>query len=230
MANYQAIIFDLYNTILDDDQGFVEREKYRIDTIYTTLEKALFPIPYSEVQEKYGMMTLYMSQAHETGKAVHPFHLVNYLLDKLNVHDVVITKKVYDAFADAVLQINPKPIKNVEKALKYLKEKGKKVGLLSNTGKTPGHAIRMLLLEMGLQRYFDDMIFSDEVGFLKPQKVIFELAVQRLDVDKEQTIFIGDLKYNDYDGAINAGLNAHLFDEKKDDLYQLAIQYCGSYE
>lgn len=227
---YQAIVFDLYNTILDDAQGLVEREQYRLDTIYTILEKALFPIKFETLQEKYGKMTLYQSEIHATGKAVHPFRLVNYLLSELNVHDVIISKKVYDTFADAVLQINPKPIKHAERALKYIKEKGKKVGLLSNTGKTPGHALRMLLLELGLYRYFDEMVFSDEIGFLKPDKAIFDITVARLGVSKEDTIYIGDLKHNDYDGAINAGLNAHLFDRNKDDLYQLAIQYCGSFE
>lgn len=228
MHDYACVIFDLYNTIIDDEEGIAQREKYRLDALYTILEKSNFPVTFAELSEKYGEMTLYYSEYHgSTGKAFSPFRQVEYLLNSLKVRDLVVFKRSYDVYTEALLHIPPKPLLHAEKALTYLQEKGKKIGLISNTGRTPGIVLRLMLKEINLYDYFDDMMFSDEVGFLKPEKMIFDVAVERLGVDKKETIFIGDIKECDYTGAINAGLNAHLFDRNRDDLFQLALSYSG---
>jgi HAD superfamily hydrolase (TIGR01549 family) len=231
MHDYACIIFDLYNTILDDTKGIDEREKYRLDNIYTILEKSLFPVKFKVLEKKYAEMelTMYENQA-KSNIAFTPFHQVDYLLNLLSIHDIVIFKKVYDCYIDALLQISPRLIKNADTALKLLKERGKKIGLISNTGKTSGCIIRLLLKQLGVYQYFDDFTFSDEIGFLKPDPLIFNTAVQKLGVPKSDIMFIGDLKNIDYDGAVNAGLNAHLFKKNEEDLYQLAVSYSGDFE
>lgn len=226
---YKAVIFDLYNTLMDDARGLEERERYRIDTIYSILEKSNYPVLHSEVAEKYGQTILRMGEVHATGLAFHPFDQVTYLLHSLKIDDIVIHKKVYDALISAVLQITPQLMPNAKKALSYLKENDKKVGLISNTARTPGHALRFLLKELGIEPYFDSLIFSDEVGFLKPEKVIFDLSLAQLGVNAEDAIFVGDLKRVDFDGAVTAGLHAHLFNKEKDNLYELAVEYCGGF-
>lgn len=227
MYKYQCVIFDLYSTLIDDNEGLAQREKYRLDSIYTILEKSGYPTTFAKLSEKYGEMTVYTYEYHNSGIAFSPFSQIDYLLKLLNVNDIVVFKKVYDAYSGAVLHILPKPMNNAERALELLKSKNIKIGLISNTGKTPGMALRLMLKSLELYKYFDDTLFSDEVGYLKPNKHIFDIAVDRLVVERKETIFVGDLKASDYDGAINAGLNAHLFDPKQDDLYKLAMVYCG---
>jgi FMN phosphatase YigB (HAD superfamily) len=134
MADYHYVYFDLYNTINDDTEGYDQREKYRIDTMYSILEKSLFPVRFGQLSKKYGELTLHVAELNEKGFVMHPFDQVGYILKELNVRDIVIYKKVYDAFVDAIVQIAPKPMHNAEKALAYLKENGCKVGLISNTG------------------------------------------------------------------------------------------------
>ncbi len=212
------------------DQGYAEREQYRLDTIYSILEKGLYPVKFADLREKYGEMTLYYHSVHEkSNHACSPFYQVQKLLDLLGIQDVVIFKKVYDAYINAVLQINPKLMNNAAKALEHLKDKGCKISIISNTGKTPGDVLRLLLKEMGIFHFFDDMLYSDEVGVLKPHPLIFDLAVERLGAVKTETLFIGDIKYCDVDGAQNAGLAAHLFNREEDDLFQLAVNYSGGY-
>ncbi len=226
MHNYKWVIFDLYNTIIDDREGYEQREKFRLDSIYTIIEKSNYPVKFAELSEKYGEMTLaYLKYHAETKRAFIPFYQVEYLMNLLHIEDIVVFKKVYDSYVEAVLHIPPKPMKNAAKALEALKENDKKIGLVSNTGRTPGYVLRILLKELNLLKYFDCLVFSDEAGFLKPDKRIFDFAVEMLDADKNETIFIGDIKSSDYDGAINAGLNAHLFNPDIDNLYQLAMSY-----
>ncbi|MDE6607461.1 MAG: HAD family hydrolase, partial [Lachnospiraceae bacterium] len=57
-----------------------------------------------------------------------------------------------------------------------------------------------------LFRYFNDSIFSCNVGLLKPDKQIYELAMQRLSVSPEQCLFIGDGGSNELCGAKSAGM------------------------
>lgn len=230
MTDYGCIVFDLYGTLIDDSQTGSEREQLRLDNIFTTLEKSLFPIKFKALQKAYGEMTVEMSEYQDDKKVSYtPYRQVECLLEKLSVRDVVVFKKVYDAYTDAVLEISPKLMKNAKEALALLSERGKKIGLISNTGRSPGHVLRFLLKELGIASYFTDMTFSDEAGVIKPDPLIFDIALRKLGSDPRDTLFVGDLKSIDYDGALRAGLNAHLFSAQSEDLLDLAAKYSGGY-
>jgi putative hydrolase of the HAD superfamily len=79
-----------------------------------------------------------------------------------------------------------------------------KLGLLSNANDD----LRKILGERWqIAGHFDDMIISAEVGLLKPDRRIYELAVHRLGVQPGETILIDDLPLN-VEGARVAGLQA----------------------
>ncbi|MCO6495015.1 MAG: YjjG family noncanonical pyrimidine nucleotidase [Bacteroidetes bacterium] len=63
----------------------------------------------------------------------------------------------------------------------------------------------------GIESYFKDVIISEEVGYKKPEKEIFELALTRSGFDKSQAVMVGDSFELDIIGAINAGLGAIWF-------------------
>ena len=63
----------------------------------------------------------------------------------------------------------------------------------------------------GLFRYFDTIILSDEVGALKPSQAFYEAALKTAKAEAESTIMIGDNYQNDIVGAMNAGIDALLF-------------------
>jgi putative hydrolase of the HAD superfamily len=70
---------------------------------------------------------------------------------------------------------------------------GVKTGLLSNSlGTEPYNASAV----WGLGDYFDTMVVSGEVGLRKPDPEIFELAVKRLGVPAEATVFVDDMDHN----------------------------------
>ena len=57
-----------------------------------------------------------------------------------------------------------------------------------------------------LCQYFNDAVFSCRVGLLKPDRQIYELAMQRLNVAPRQCLFIGDGGSNELCGAKSAGM------------------------
>lgn len=226
MSEINCFIFDLYNTIIDDELTFLERERYRLDTIYTILEKYCYPVKFPKLQSVYNDMIDYMGEYHIVyRKAFTPFYQVDYLLKKLSIDDFIVFKKIYDVYTEAILQIPPKLMYNAEKALKYIKERGIKIGLITNTGRTPGDKLRMLLKDLKILQFFDGLFFSDEVGFLKPHPEIFNNCLRWLDVEKSKCLFIGDTYYSDYYGAIGVGMKAYLYKKGEDDLYQISLKY-----
>ncbi len=103
-----------------------------------------------------------------------------------------IQKLTGRTFAEAEDVQKPQLIKNAP-LLAYIRElkgRGYKIGLLSNIGSS---WIRDSFLTAEEQALFDDMIFSFEVGLVKPDPRVFRLACKRLDVEPPQTVLIDDI-------------------------------------
>ena len=69
------------------------------------------------------------------------------------------------------------------------------------------------LRQSGLLPYFAYVVLSDEVGVLKPDARIFEVALRRNrrtlpDLEKADVVMIGDSWHSDIEGARNAGIDA----------------------
>jgi HAD superfamily hydrolase (TIGR01549 family) len=83
-----------------------------------------------------------------------------------------------------------------------LKAKGLKTGFLSNTE----IAAMEFFYEQGYDM-FDALVFSCEVGFVKPEKQIFEIMAKRLDLPAGEIVFTDD-RVEFVKGAKDAGLIA----------------------
>jgi putative hydrolase of the HAD superfamily len=66
--------------------------------------------------------------------------------------------------------------------------------------------------KMGIGHYFHFSLAAGEVASWKPNKAIFEHALQRAGVTASQAIYVGDNYFADIVGAKNAGLNPVLLD------------------
>ena len=78
-----------------------------------------------------------------------------------------------------------------------------KLGLVSNGGSLSQHS---KIDHVGISKYFDEIIVSDDVGYNKPQREIFDLMAQRLGVQNEECMMVGDVFSTDILGAIRAGM------------------------
>jgi putative hydrolase of the HAD superfamily len=89
--------------------------------------------------------------------------------------------------------------------LEALRERGVKLALVSNAF-DPGWLLHRDLEQMGLAERLDFAVFSSEVGKRKPHPVIFERALEALDVDAADAVFVGDRLYEDVRGAGELGM------------------------
>lgn len=99
---------------------------------------------------------------------------------------------------------------DVDDTLKGLKERGYRLGVISNWDAT----LESLLRDMGYLPYFDEVISSAAVGTRKPYKDIFDIALERMGVDAENAIHVGDLPDADGEGAAGAGIRPVIIDRK----------------
>lgn len=60
----------------------------------------------------------------------------------------------------------------------------------------------------GVADLMDALVFSSEVGRRKPSPVIYQAALDRLGVDPEAALFVGDRELEDYQGPTAIGMRA----------------------
>jgi putative hydrolase of the HAD superfamily len=91
-------------------------------------------------------------------------------------------------------------------ALARLQAAGIRLGVVSNSD----GRVEQALEAAGLRQYFDVVIDSALVGVEKPDPRIFQAALDRLGVEPDQALYVGDLYQVDVVGARAAGIDAIL--------------------
>ncbi|MGV2687197.1 HAD-IA family hydrolase, partial [Clostridium perfringens] len=89
--------------------------------------------------------------------------------------------------------------------LELLRKRGLKLGLISNCSEEEV----ISFWQSELAPYFDDVIFSYQVGIAKPNDEIYQLACDRLSVTPQDSLFIGDGGSDELRGARSAGLRPY---------------------
>jgi putative hydrolase of the HAD superfamily len=107
------------------------------------------------------------------------------------------------------LLVDPPPlIEGAKETLKQIKEEKFKLGLICNTGRTPGKTIRILLKQVGIIDCFDITTFSDELRIRKPDPRIFLHTLNKLKSLPQKSLHVGDMVELDILGAKNAGMQS----------------------
>lgn len=122
-------------------------------------------------------------------------------------HDAVAAAFMEPIFARAKLDPHTLPV------LRALRERGVRIGLVSNTPwGSSASAWHAELSRHGLLALLDAVVFCVDVGFRKPHPAPFERALELLDVAPDRTLFVGDDRTWDVAGARGAGLTPVLLD------------------
>ena len=100
---------------------------------------------------------------------------------------------------------------DVVEIIKKLKQ-NYSLGLLSNAS---SNYLRKILQDNDLNNLFNDLVISSEVGMIKPNPQIFEIALDNLGVQPSEAIFIDDWPSN-IEAAKEVGIHGILFSGSKD--------------
>lgn len=181
----KAVIFDLWYTLAYLEG--LEQQEQHLETI---------------LGEHYGAYRDEFVAWHEDKRTKDEFF-----------HDVQKKLGLSDAVVDKVKAEHGLPqflYEDVKPALERLKEKGYKLAIVSNSPPTT----KERFARFELDSYFDALIWSFDYGVRKPNAKIFHAALERLGVQAEEAIFIGDSKDKDVEGAQAVGMQAFLLDRR----------------
>jgi putative hydrolase of the HAD superfamily len=126
--------------------------------------------------------------------------------------DPWVISALEEAYLRPVLTLPPRLNGDVISILQRMQGHVHRLGIISNTGRTPGRVLRQLLRQLGIHEFFRATVFSDEVGWRKPDRRIFARAAEMLGVHSSSILHIGDNPETDVWGAKQAGMQALLLD------------------
>jgi putative hydrolase of the HAD superfamily len=185
----EAILFDWSNTLVQftwDDDLLEEGHRAGLAAAGSDQDAAAFT-------ERYRELVL---------KAATPADDYRDLLHELGVAEA-------DRFIDAEHEVwRPahEALGSAQALLDALRSRGIKTALVANSWPDPARLLRADVEAFGLAEQFDVIVFSEEVGFRKPQPEIFLHALERLGVEPENAMFVGDRLDSDVQGAARVGM------------------------
>jgi putative hydrolase of the HAD superfamily len=199
----KAIIFDFIGTLTNVKNYSLENSKMKlygaiIDAGFNVDVKS-FLDAYSRAHEKYRVIRY--EKLIEVTNAVWISEALNSLGFKATPEDSRIKTAVNIFFEDYLdsLELRPCAKKLLEKvSMEY------KLGIISNFTYAP--VIYAGLRNLGINKFFNAVLVSEEVGWRKPHIKIFQEALKRLGIVAEEAVYVGDSPEEDIMGAKAAGI------------------------
>lgn len=202
----KAVTFDFWCTLFENARG-TTRQQLRIDALAKAAHQ-----PAERVAEVLKDVWREFDRSHREDRVTKtPREAVELACAAMGVTlDPAAADGVATVFAEAILAHAPEPVEGAAEAVRAAAERGP-VGIISDTGISPGASLKVLLDRAGMTPYFGALAFSNEVGVAKPQRPMFVHAAEGLGVRPEELLHIGDLEYTDVRGAKAVGAKAALF-------------------
>ena len=116
--------------------------------------------------------------------------------------------RIARAYQEPALAHRPEITPAAAEAVHEIRARGLLLGVISNTGRTPGRVLRRLLGDAGLLPCFDVLVFSDEAGVRKPAPAIFRRVLDHVGMDPASAVHVGDDAASDVAGAQGVGMRA----------------------
>jgi HAD superfamily hydrolase (TIGR01509 family) len=207
----KAIAFDLWETLITDTpEQSRKQERLRLQRMEEILAARGLGATAERIEHAYRKLWHRCHELYWSADLDVPCRRqIEHFLEELEIDvDAATHAALEDAYARAAVEHLPSIVSGAEDVLAELKSRGYRVGLISNTGRTPGSALREILAELDLGRHIDAMVFSNEHGVCKPQESIFAALREGLGVDYEEILFVGDNLYVDVHGAQRCGMRA----------------------
>lgn len=213
-SNYKHISFDLWLTLIKSNPEF-KKKRNLLFKDYFEIDCSIEKV--TEVVRYYDVLCNNINE--KTGLNIDTFEIYFLILNALNVNidEIKIDKlsQFYIETEELFIKYKPDLIyPTIQLLFKQIIEQEKTISILSNTAFIKGVSLRKLMEHYELENYFSFQIYSDETGFSKPNKEIFQKVYNEIksikSLEKNKVLHIGDNKIADYDGAIEFGFDALL--------------------
>jgi len=199
MIEVEVITFDLWNTLLSN-KPYTEK---RLQRFFSFLKERKILIPFDQFKKAFNAKFHFSEVTFEEINFQHIYteERILSVLEEINVKilesDIDLLTREFESM---MLQDPPMLKKGVKNTLEELTP-DYQIGLISNTGVTPGSILSKVLDEYGILQIFDATIYSDETGLFKPHPKMFEIPLNKFNCSPQNAIHIGDMLETDIKGA-----------------------------
>jgi putative hydrolase of the HAD superfamily len=212
-VSLRAVTFDFWETLVRDSPENLRRQRVlRILALGRALAGAGSVIGEPEVAEAYDRSERVLVERfwslHRDPVIAEQVRLVLETASP-GVSRVMTPALFADALAgyiEPVLHVPPELEPRAAEAVSELASRGVALGIISNTGRTPGVILRRVLERHDLLRHFTVVSYSDEVGYRKPDAEIFRRTLAELGVEAGDAAHVGDNPVADVQGAQGVGM------------------------
>ena len=206
---FQAIFFDLFNTLLHFDFSLLPQVEFQGQSLPTTsvevyrqLSESRDPsFSYSrfleEFQESLEIVTRLRNQEHREFSCLDRFQI---LCKRLNAQDKSVAEFIVKVHMDELFRTMHFPDHN-----KALLDQLPPIPLVLVSNFDHALTVRRALRKFGLEERFQAIFISDEVGWRKPGDEFFKVVLKTTGYSPQQCLYVGDDPKADLYGATRQG-------------------------
>lgn len=206
----RLITFDFWNTLFVD-RGEEIRNEMRKEFAFDRLQKHKPDLTREEINAAFEVAKINFELQWQRYTSSNMTDYVRVVCGELGIQiELKDEKGIVEFFETVLLKHQPLLIPKAGDAVRQAKTQ-LKVGLISDTGYSPGTTLRKILGSNGIESCFDSFSFSNETGYLKPRIETFLRILHDLNIRPEESVHIGDLEHTDIAGAKRLGMKAIKF-------------------
>ncbi|MDX1806853.1 MAG: HAD family hydrolase [Paenisporosarcina sp.] len=187
----KAVLFDFDGTLLDRDQSvtkFIDRQYNRLNQWVGHIPKKTYITRFIELDSR---------------GYVWKDKVYQQLVNEFKITGVNWEYLLQDYISE--FKNNCVPFPNLLIMLEELKRNNIVLGMITNGyGQFQMDNIKAL----GIENYFETILVSEYEGLKKPDIAMFKRALNQLNVDSNQSVFVGDHPENDVKASQNAGMKS----------------------
>jgi putative hydrolase of the HAD superfamily len=216
LNRFQGVFFDAGDTLITADPPVREVALTLATQLFPDLAPPLVLSALAAARAFFSQYYLHYSSREEDRLLADMAQAMRTALREtagVDVDFLPFVKQVRDA-------IRYRPFPDVLPTLRSLRRWGKTLAVVSNWDP----ALPTLLAEVGLAEFFAFILPSAEIGVEKPDGRIFSLALQRLELEPQGVVHIGDSYEADVVGARAVGITPILLDREDKARYQDVIR------
>jgi putative hydrolase of the HAD superfamily len=218
MAAYQHIFFDLDHTLWDFEKNCAET----LTELYVNFQMAPLGFTAFDLIEKYKMINERMWYDYNRGKiGKEAIRATRFRLtfEELGVDSRLVPEGINEEFLRLCpAKGNVMPF--AHETLQYL-AKNYQLHIITNGFKETQH---IKISTSNLAGYFSEVILAEHCGYSKPDRKIFDYALEKVKSTSTDCIMIGDDLFTDVLGAKNAGLD-HVYYNPKQEKHSDEVTY-----
>ena len=202
----KTVIYDLDDTLY----GFWDLSLVAMDRMVHRAEE-LTGIPAEEFRRVYERSFQDIMDELDPGRMMGTGHSrtlrLQHTLEHFGRSPFPAVLELYDLYWGYMLD-NMVREPHIEETLQALKARGIQIGIGTNM---TVHIQYRKIERLGLGKYIDFVVTSDEAIYDKPDARFFELVLRKAGCRPEECLFIGDNKEFDYEGPRRMGLQARWY-------------------